>query len=195
MSNFYIQVFFSGNPIIVNAGVSRLNLANADAKRTPEYITMYFMPMEASPQPIILKYSHAMPIVRNDMPKQFLNMANAIDFSKVSDSESFKIEAKILADSNKDLLLANKEIIRYSMEEIFNRPRNIYVDKHARSYVGSYIFEKFTRYGLFSGLHEFLHERPINKYADIIGQPMEVCIFVGLSCAVFCDGCRILTAV
>ena len=67
-------------------------------------------------------------------------------------------------DMPNDLLLANTDVIKYSMEHIFNQSRNTNVDSYVRDVVASYIFEKFARYGLVAAIHSFSHARP--KYEE-----------------------------
>ena len=59
-----------------------------------------------------------------------------------------------------DLLLASTDVIKYSMEHIFNQSRHINVDSYVRDVVASYIYEKFARYGLLAAIHSFSHARP-----------------------------------
>ena len=63
-------------------------------------------------------------------------------------------------DMPNDLLLANTDVIKYSMEHIFNQSRNTNVDSYVRDVVASYIYEKFARYGLVAAIHSFSHARP-----------------------------------
>ena len=63
-----------------------------------------------------------------------------------------------------DLLLANTDVIKYSMEHIFNQSRNTDVDSYVRDVVASYIYEKFVRYGLVGAIHSFSHASP--KYDE-----------------------------
>ena len=67
-------------------------------------------------------------------------------------------------DMPNDLLLANTDVIKYSMEHIFNQSRNTNVDSYVRDVVASYIYEKFVRYGLVGAIHSFSHASP--KYDE-----------------------------
>ena len=77
-----------------------------------------------------------------------------------------KCECSLLEkkDMPNDLLLANTDVIKYSMEHIFNQSRNTNVDSYVRDVVASYIYEKFVRYGLVAAIHSFSHARP--KYEE-----------------------------
>ena len=115
---------------------------------------MPMLPQISAPN---LRYTLATPLVRRNYPKSIMKLAMPVDFNKVSDSQSFKIEEELLKNSQPNLLLANTELIKYSMENIFNVSRNVLVDSHSRDVVGSYIYEKFARYGLMATTHDFLH--------------------------------------
>ena len=97
-----------------------------------------------------------------------MQLASPVSFDKISGSKSFKIEKDLLKDMPNDLLLANLDVIKYSMEKVFNQSRNIAVDSYVRDVVASYIYEKFARYGLVAAIQSFKHERPI------YGQDMKV---------------------
>lgn len=148
--------------------VSRLNVNNADKTRTPDYIRMYFRPLKSASNPLDLRFTLAKPFVRN-YPAQVLQMATPVSFNDISDSQSFDNEANILESSSQPqagLLLANSEMLKYSMEQEFNGPRNQFVDGHARNLVGSYIYEKFARYGLVVTTQDFLQTRAIEDLLD-----------------------------
>ena len=94
------------------------------------------------------------------MPTEILQIASPVSFEKISGSDSFKIEKDLLKDMPDNLLVANKDVIKYSMEHIFNQTRNSQVDSYIRDVVASYIYEKFARYGLVTANHSFNHAKP-----------------------------------
>ena len=82
------------------------------------------------------------------------------NFTLLLGSDSFTIEKELLKDMPEDLLLANKNVIKYSMENIFNQSRNLNVDPYIRDVVASFIFEKMARYGLVTAIHTFNTTKP-----------------------------------
>ena len=82
------------------------------------------------------------------------------NFTLLLGSDSFTIEKELLKDMPEDLLLANKNVIKYSMENIFNQSRNLNVDPYIRDVVASFIFEKLARYGLVTAIHTFNTTKP-----------------------------------
>ena len=82
------------------------------------------------------------------------------NFTLLSGSDSFRIEKELLKGMPEDLLLANKNVIKYSMENIFNQSRNLNVDPYIRDVVASFIFEKLARYGLVTAIHTFNATKP-----------------------------------
>jgi len=175
---FVLVIIFSNNdgtPVNLprKQTVSRLAVNLANKVRNPEYIQNYFAPMKRVLQPPdarTLKYTVDIPLKRPEiLPKEILQLASPVSFDKISGSKSFEIEKDLLKDMPNDLLLANTDVIKYSMEHIFNQSRNTNVDSYVRDVVASYIYEKFARYGLVAAIHSFSHARPkYEKQGEVI---------------------------
>ena len=77
-------------------------------------------------------------------------------------------EAEMRKESARDPeLTVNKAVLQMSMNEIFNIPRNEVSHPRHRHAVGSYIYGKFGRLGLFTHMQQFRASRPkIGGLAD-----------------------------
>lgn len=142
-----------------------------------DYVEMFFMPAEKTLIPPSLRYNVHIPLKRPDLPQDLLSIANHVDFDKLDISSRnytsfvFEKEKAILEEisNSSNFLVPSLELIKTSMEEIFNFPRNIKADSGARDVVGSYIYEKFGRSGLVITIHDFHHEIPIKAFAQLKG--------------------------
>ena len=89
-------------------------------------------------------------------------------------------------DMPNDLLLANTDVIEYSMEHIFNQSRNTNVDSYVRDVVASYIYEKFARYGLVAAIHSFSHARPKLEEQGKVSTLRPLKLFLGRLYSIYC---------
>ena len=147
-----------------------------EPKRTKEFVEMFFLPMPPNfRNKVDLRYTVHKPLLRPNLPRNLLTMATHADFDKLSDEGSeiqriFSKEKQIIANlSSQELLVPSIDLIRGSMETIFNKPRNVHVDSYARDIVGSYIYEKFGRSGMVVTIQDFIKDLPIKQFMQMKG--------------------------
>lgn len=156
--------------------LSNVQIVKHEPQRTKEYVEMFFLPMPPNYRnKVDLRYTVHKPLKRPDLPRNLLTMATHADFDKLSDEGSeiqriFSKEKQIIANlTSEELLVPNTDLIRGSMETIFNKPRNALVDSYARDIVGSYIYEKFGRSGLVVTIQDYTKDLPLKKYMQMKG--------------------------
>ena len=162
--------------------MSTLNVADYNPSKSKEYVQMFFMPSPKIPtsKNLNLRYTVMNPPLRKDLPSDLLQKAIHVDFDAMNQQilnntqSVFQQEKKILQDQKNEFLVPNLDLIKFSMKEIFSRPRNKYQNSSERDFVGSYIYEKLGRSGLIITIQDFKHTIPIKAYAEFIGSPIEV---------------------
>ena len=113
--------------------LSKLNVSEFQPERSKEFIQMFFMPCKKVLKPQLnLRYTVATPLLRQNLPKDLLNRATHVNFDAMhedvvtNDTKHFFVkEQAIVAKSNisDEFLLPSLELIKSSMEEVFNYPR------------------------------------------------------------------------
>ena len=155
--------------------LSNVNIVKHEPQRTKEYIEMFFLPMPPNYRnEVDLRYTVHKPLKRPDLPRNLLTMATHADFDKLSEEgseihEIFSKEKQIIANLSAEVLVPNTDLIRGSMETIFNKPRNAQVDSYARDIVGSYIYEKMGRSGMVVTIQDYKKDLPLKKYMQMKG--------------------------
>ena len=101
-----------------------------------------------------------------------------MDFNKIQENDEgkklFKDEEKIISNISNQYIVPSKELLKFSLLKIFDRPRNMWQDPKSREIVGSYIYERLARAGLVVTIHDFKHEIPLQAFAETKGMEVEV---------------------
>ena len=162
--------------------ISRFPLVDLQPGREADYVTMFFMPVPKVTEPNLnLRYSVNLPLKRSDLPKELLEVATKMDFNKLQEGsegkELFATEEQIIANGSTDYIMPNKDLLKFSLLKIFDRPRNMWKDPKSREIVGSYIYERLARSGLVVTIHDFKHEIPLGEFAKTKGMLVEALVF------------------
>ncbi len=163
-----------------------MSLSQYVPDKSREYVQMFFMPLPRASGEVFpnLRYTLGTPLKRPQMPEDLVRKSTLVSFEEMSPSMPhspnvvFKKEQAILSNFNhsgQKFLVPNVDLIKLSMEEVFNRPRNRFLeDSMPRDFVGGYIYEKLGRAGLLVTIQDFKHVIPIKAYSEFIGQPINV---------------------
>ena len=113
--------------------MSQLNIAEFQPESTEQFVQMFFMPIKKVLQPKVnLRYTVATPLVRKDLPKDLLDRATHVNFNDMhkdivtNDTKHFFVNEEVLMTKNNlsdEYLLPSLELIKKSMEDVFNYPR------------------------------------------------------------------------